>query len=65
MYGTTEGTARYLDCFPKCRAIQLTRSVPGIAAALVGMGRREHVLENLGVARVPPVGRERYLELYR
>jgi aryl-alcohol dehydrogenase-like predicted oxidoreductase len=47
------------------RAIQFTRSTPGIAVALVGMGRREHVLENLGVARVPPVGRQRYLELYR
>ena len=33
------------------RAIQFTRSTPGIAVALVGMGRREHVLENLGVAR--------------
>ena len=32
------------------RAIQFTRSTPGIAVALVGMGRREHVLENLGVA---------------
>jgi aryl-alcohol dehydrogenase-like predicted oxidoreductase len=65
MYGTTEGTARYLDCFPKCRAIQLTRSVPGIAAALVGMGRREHVLENLGVALVAPVTHEQYLRLYQ
>lgn len=47
------------------RAIQFTRSTPGIAVALVGMGRREHVLENLGVARVPPVSREQYLRLYR
>ncbi len=47
------------------QAIQFTRSTPGIAVALVGMGRREHVLENLGVARVPPVTRERYLKLYQ
>jgi aryl-alcohol dehydrogenase-like predicted oxidoreductase len=47
------------------RAIQFTRSTPGIAAALVGMGRREHVLENLGVAPVSPVTREQYLRLYQ
>jgi aryl-alcohol dehydrogenase-like predicted oxidoreductase len=47
------------------RAIQFTRSTPGIAAALVGMGRREHVLENLGVAPVSPATREQYLRLYR
>jgi aryl-alcohol dehydrogenase-like predicted oxidoreductase len=47
------------------RAIQFTRSTPGIAAALVGMGRREHVFENLGVARVSPATREQYLRLYQ
>jgi aryl-alcohol dehydrogenase-like predicted oxidoreductase len=47
------------------RAIQFTRSTPGIAVALVGMGKREHVLANLGVARVAPVGREQYLRLYQ
>jgi aryl-alcohol dehydrogenase-like predicted oxidoreductase len=47
------------------RAIQFTRSTPGIAVALVGMGRPEHVVENLGVARVPPATREQYLQLYR
>jgi aryl-alcohol dehydrogenase-like predicted oxidoreductase len=47
------------------RAIQFTRSTPGIAVALVGMGRREHVVENLGVAPVPPLGRAAYLRLYR
>jgi aryl-alcohol dehydrogenase-like predicted oxidoreductase len=47
------------------RAIQFTRSTPGISVALVGMGRREHVAHNLGVATVPPVGREAYLRLYR
>lgn len=47
------------------RAIQFTRSTPGISVALVGMGRREHVVENLGVANVPPVDREEYLRLYK
>jgi len=46
------------------RAIQFTRSTPGIAVALVGMSRREHVLDNLGVARVAPATREQYLRLY-
>ncbi|HWB86721.1 MAG TPA: aldo/keto reductase [Bryobacteraceae bacterium] len=47
------------------RAIQFTRSTPGIAVALAGMGRREHVAENLGVARVSPATREEYLRLYQ
>jgi aryl-alcohol dehydrogenase-like predicted oxidoreductase len=47
------------------RAIQFTRSTPGVAVALVGMSRREHVLENLGVALVEPVSREQYLRLYQ
>jgi aryl-alcohol dehydrogenase-like predicted oxidoreductase len=47
------------------RAIQFTRSTPGIDVALVGMGRREHVLANLGVAKMPPVGRAEYLRLYQ
>jgi aryl-alcohol dehydrogenase-like predicted oxidoreductase len=46
------------------RAIQFTRSTPGISVALVGMGQREHVLENLGVAKVPPLDRETYGRLY-
>lgn len=58
------------DLLPGCgtnaqRAIQFTRSTPGIAVALVGMGRREHVLENIAVARIPPAARDRYLRLYQ
>ncbi|MBV9745870.1 MAG: aldo/keto reductase [Acidobacteriia bacterium] len=49
---------------PAQRAIQFTRSTPGIAVALVGMGRTEHVKENLGVAKVPPATPEEYLRLY-
>jgi aryl-alcohol dehydrogenase-like predicted oxidoreductase len=47
------------------RAIQFTRSTPGISVALVGMGRREHVEENIGVAQMPPATREQYLRLYQ
>lgn len=47
------------------RAIQFTRSTPGIAVALVGMGTPGHVPENLGVARVRPVGAEDYRRFYR
>lgn len=47
------------------RAIQFTRSTPGIDIALVGMGRRDHVLSNLGVAATAPLGREQYLRLYQ
>jgi aryl-alcohol dehydrogenase-like predicted oxidoreductase len=46
------------------RAIQFTRSTPGISVALVGMGCREHVLENLGVARVPPPAEDEYRRLH-
>jgi aryl-alcohol dehydrogenase-like predicted oxidoreductase len=43
--------------FPHCssdaqRAIELVRSLPGVASALVGMKRLEHVEENLGGVRV-------------
>src|SRR5690242_3970085 len=47
------------------RAIQFTRSTPGISVALVGMSRREHVLENLGVARVPSATPAQYLRLFQ
>lgn len=45
---------RLLKNNPAHRLIQVARSAPGVAVALVGMGRREHVLENLAVAAVPP-----------
>jgi aryl-alcohol dehydrogenase-like predicted oxidoreductase len=46
------------------RAIQFTRSTPGIAAALVGMSRPAHVNENLGVAPVVPIAHDQYPRLY-
>jgi aryl-alcohol dehydrogenase-like predicted oxidoreductase len=45
--------------FPGCatdaqRAIAFTRTLPGVAAALVGMKRTEHVSENIQAARAEP-----------
>lgn len=37
------------------RALQFTRSVPGVTTALVGMSNPEHVEENLAVARTEPL----------
>lgn len=61
-----EGAARGLPRLASDaqRAIQFTRSTPGIAVALVGMRKRAHVEENLGVGRVPPLTRDQYLRLY-
>jgi aryl-alcohol dehydrogenase-like predicted oxidoreductase len=47
------------------RAIQFTRSTPGITTALVGMSNSEHVRENLGLAVVPPLSEPDYRALYR
>jgi aryl-alcohol dehydrogenase-like predicted oxidoreductase len=58
------GTLMQGSLTPAERAVQFTRSTPGISAALVGMSRREHVLENLGVARIPPIPLDEYLRLY-
>ncbi len=45
-------------------AIQFTRSTPGITTALVGMSRREHVEENLQLARVLPASADDYARLF-
>ena len=62
-----ESVARQLPGLPTAaqKAIQFTRSTPGIAVALAGMGRREHVIENIGVAQVPPVPSDQYPRLYQ
>lgn len=46
------------------RAIQFTRSTPGISVALVGMSKAEHVRENIGVAGLPPASHEEYSRFY-
>jgi aryl-alcohol dehydrogenase-like predicted oxidoreductase len=47
------------------RAIQFVRSTPGVTAALVGMKRKAHVTENLGVALTPPAPEENVEKLFR
>jgi aryl-alcohol dehydrogenase-like predicted oxidoreductase len=47
------------------RAIQFTRSTPGITVALVGMSQAAHVAENLRLAGVPPLPQSEYLELFQ
>ncbi len=39
----------------KQRALQITRSAPGIASALIGMKQSKHVKENLALASIPPL----------
>jgi aryl-alcohol dehydrogenase-like predicted oxidoreductase len=45
-------------------ALQFVRSTPGVTTALVGMGRRAHVEENLRLARVAPASAEDYSRLF-
>ncbi len=47
------------------RAIQFTRSTPGISVALVGMSQTAHVEENLKLAAVPPLSFEQYRKLFK
>jgi aryl-alcohol dehydrogenase-like predicted oxidoreductase len=46
------------------KAIQFVRSTPGVTTALVGMGRPEHVEENLQAAKVSPLPWEKFQELF-
>lgn len=46
-------------------AIQFVRSTPGIATALVGMSRVEHVEENLQLVRLAPAPPEDYQQLFK
>jgi aryl-alcohol dehydrogenase-like predicted oxidoreductase len=45
-------------------AIQFSRSAPGLTAALVGMGRRQHVAVNLKPALRPPTPAEEWTRLF-
>jgi aryl-alcohol dehydrogenase-like predicted oxidoreductase len=47
------------------RALQFTRSTPGITVALVGMAQAAHVAENLALKVVEPVPPEKYRGFYR
>lgn len=47
------------------RAIQFARSTPGVAAPLVGMGKIEHVRENLRTAEAEPLSNETFARLFQ
>jgi aryl-alcohol dehydrogenase-like predicted oxidoreductase len=47
------------------RALQFVRSSPGVTVALVGMSRKEHVLENMAVARLAPASPEQFRRLFQ
>ena len=47
------------------RAIQFTRSTPGVTIALVGMSNPVHVAENLQVGALAPLPEHEYRELYQ
>lgn len=47
------------------RAIQFTRSTPGITTALVGMKSTAHVEHNMEVAKVPPASIDQFQKLFR
>ncbi len=47
------------------RAIQFTRSTPGIITALVGMSQAAHVAENLAIAGVTPLAESAYRDLFQ
>ena len=47
------------------RAIQFVRSTPGVTAALVGMKRKEHVMENIEVAGLPPASAQQIQRLFQ
>jgi predicted aldo/keto reductase-like oxidoreductase len=46
------------------RALQFVRSTPGIATALVGMTRIEHVRANLSLAEVSPASQDEFSRLF-
>jgi aryl-alcohol dehydrogenase-like predicted oxidoreductase len=54
------GDSLQTDCQ---RALQYTRSVPGLLTALAGMKAPEHVEENLALSAIPPLQRENFQEV--
>jgi aryl-alcohol dehydrogenase-like predicted oxidoreductase len=47
------------------RAIQFTRSAPGVTVALVGMRQAAHVEDNLAVAEAAPASFDQFMKLFR
>ena len=55
----TFGLKDDLEC-----ALQFVRSAPGIATALVGMKRAEHVRANLRLVGIPPASQEQFRKMF-
>lgn len=58
-----------VECFPALessaqRALQFSRSSPGMTTALVGVSSPQHAAEDFGLARVEPAPAERILGLF-
>jgi aryl-alcohol dehydrogenase-like predicted oxidoreductase len=45
-------------------AIQFARSAPGLTTALIGMGRRDHVDDNMQLAKHPPADEAQWRKLF-
>ena len=57
------------EAFPEAatsaqRALQFSRSAPGMTAALIGVSDEEHAAEDFALARVPPAAGDRILGLF-
>ena len=50
---------------PSLRALQFTRSTPGVLAPLVGQKTPEHVSENLEIMKIPPIKEDDFLSLVK
>lgn len=63
--GLPEGVQKWFPTLHRDaqRAIQFTRSAPGVTCALVGMSWREHVEENLATALVAPLSPTEFARL--
>jgi aryl-alcohol dehydrogenase-like predicted oxidoreductase len=47
------------------QALQFVRSTPGLAVALAGMSRTQHVAENLALAALPPMTAEAWRAVFQ
>ncbi|MCA9827506.1 MAG: aldo/keto reductase [Nitrosopumilus sp.] len=50
---------------PPMRALQFIRSSPGVLAPLVGQKSPEHVSENMGIMKIPPMSEDEFLALVK
>lgn len=50
---------------PSLRCMQFIRSTPGVVAPLVGQKDPEHVRENLGILKVPPLSGQEFADLVK